>query len=36
VRTVLKRIFAKTGVSRQSELSALLGRLDSIDMSISP
>ena len=27
VRTVLKRVYAKTGVSRQSELAALLGRL---------
>jgi DNA-binding CsgD family transcriptional regulator/PAS domain-containing protein len=27
VRTVLKRVFEKTGVSRQSELAALLGKL---------
>ncbi len=27
VRTVLKRVFEKTGVSRQNELAALLGRL---------
>ena len=26
-RTVLKRVFAKTGVSRQSELAAMMGRL---------
>ena len=27
VRTTLKRVFAKTGVSRQAELAALLGRI---------
>jgi DNA-binding CsgD family transcriptional regulator len=27
VRTVLKRVFSKSGVSRQSELAALLSRL---------
>jgi hypothetical protein len=27
VRTVLKRVFAKTGVSRQAELAALVGRI---------
>lgn len=33
VRTVLKRVFSKTGTSRQSELAALLARLQLVDIA---
>lgn len=36
VRTTLKKIFAKTGVSRQSELTLLLSRLHLLDLSSQP